>query len=73
MVQKSKMVVEKFDRGITIRWSDAEGNELPSKTLAVNGQEAMALGGEIWKDIQSLFESTQCDKVLVNVELSQTF
>ena len=73
MVQKAKMVVEKFDRGITVRWNDEGGSEIQSKTLAVNGQEAQALGGEIWKDIQSIFESTQNDKVIVNVNYDLTF
>lgn len=73
MVQKARMLVEKFDRGITIRWSDEENRELESKTLAVNGQEAQALGGEIWKDIQSIFESTQNDKVIVNINYDLTF
>ena len=73
MVQKASMVVEKFDRGITIRWNSEDENEKPSKTLAVNGQEAQALGGEIWKDIQSIFESTQNDKVIVNVNYDLTF
>ena len=73
MVHNAKMVVEKFDRGITIRWNDTENNEQSSKTLAVNGQEAIALGGEIWKDIQSILDSTNNDKVIVTVNYDLTF
>lgn len=68
MVHKAEMIVERFDRGITIRWTDAENVEEPNKTLAPSGTEQQGIGSEVWKDVLSIMEAAHADKVKINVE-----
>lgn len=64
MITKAEIVVEKFNEGITTRWSNTEGTEPETKCLAPEGDEAACIGNELWRDICSI----DSEKVLVKIE-----
>ena len=68
MITKAEIIVEKFDEGITLRWSEPTGTEQGKKSLASSGRESMLLGTEVWKDLSSIFEEKQSDKVKISIE-----
>ena len=68
MVQKVEMIVERFDNGITIQWSDVDGNVDSTKTVVPEGSEGLSLGNEIWPDIYEYFDKKVAGKVLVKIE-----
>ena len=68
MVQKANLIIEKFDEGITVRWRDADGNEVPEKSLAPKGREEVLIGELLWDDIFEIIDKTPTDFVSVNIE-----
>lgn len=65
MGKKVKIVVERFDQGITTRWY-APGEE--TKNLAANGDEHIVIGQDVWSDVCEIMDREQTDKVLVRIE-----
>lgn len=70
MVKKVEIAIEKFNEGITLRWRDLESKVLPSKRLAINGNEAEAVGEEIWGDISELLDDG-AEKLNINIEYTK--
>lgn len=70
MVQKAEILVERFEQGITIRWSgtDEVGSTEQSKALAIHGTEERIIGQEIWEDLSYIYDKISTDKILVTVE-----
>ena len=71
MIQKAEILVEQFDEGIIVRWNDASDTEDKvdsSKSLAIKGREADALGQEVWNDVIDIMENAMTEKVLIKLE-----
>lgn len=68
MVKKAVIIVEKFNEGITIRWSDADGIVGDTKALAANGNEARLIGKQIWEDLEYMLNDSESEKVKMTVE-----
>ncbi len=69
MVQNSKLLIEKFSNGITLRWNDLSGKLEPEKSLAVNGEESNCIGESLWDGIRDLLGQSDNGKVEVTVEI----
>jgi hypothetical protein len=68
MITKAEIIVEKFDEGITLRWSEPNGTEQKKKSLASNGREHIVIGAEVWSDLQSIFEEKHSERVKMSIE-----
>ena len=68
MIKKAEIVIEKFNRGITVRWSDTDGVQKPSKDLAPVGVECSVIGNNIWNDVFDIFNESLTDKVRIKLE-----
>jgi len=69
---RTKLTIEKFDEGITIRCNN-DGGEAPLKRLAVKGREAMVLGDVIWSELQDIFDIRPTDFVNLTVEFNEVY
>ena len=68
MLKKAEIIIERFDEGITIRWSDSDGKIESRKSLCPNGAEMSFLGSEIWSDIVSIFDEKKSEKIKLTIE-----
>lgn len=69
MVQKSKILIEKFPNGMTLRWNDESGRIAPEKEFAPGGQEAVYIGGLIADGVIDLLGQSAKGMVEVLVEI----
>ena len=67
MVQNAEIIVELYENGITIKWSDPVGG-VETKSVATDEGKIEALGREIWGDLESIFDNNGCEKVRVKLE-----
>ena len=69
--KKLKIEIERFQEGITARVSDIDGsNEV--KKLAAIGNERICVGSVLWPDVQDALDQTDTDKVVINLEISES-
>lgn len=73
MGKKVKIVVERFDQGITTRWYDTNAASADSKNLAVNGNEHIIIGEEVWSDVSEVMNREAVDEVVINIEYETMF
>lgn len=73
MGKKVKIVVERFDQGITTRWYDTNASSADTNSLAVNGNEHIIIGEDVWSDVSEIMDREATDKVVINIEYETTF
>lgn len=68
-MNKTKIIVERFDQGITTRWYEEGGSTATNKSLAVSGREHIIIGQDIWDDVSEMMDNEKTDKVMISIEL----
>ena len=66
---KTKIIVERFDQGITTRWYEEGGSTATNKSLATSGREHIIIGQDIWDDVSEMMDKEMTDKVMISIEL----
>lgn len=66
---KTKIIVERFDQGITTRWYEDGGSTATNKSLATSGREHIIIGQDIWDDVSEMMDNEKTDKVMISIEL----
>ena len=68
MVQNAEIIVELYENGITIKWSDLEDDGNKTKSVATDKEKIEAIGREVWGDIENILNDSGYDKVRVKLE-----
>jgi len=65
---KATILIEQFDNGISIKWSDPDMEEDPHDIVALDRDKAQAIGEMIFEDIKHLMDSELVCIVKMNIE-----
>lgn len=68
---KAELTIEQYDNGIGITWdAPTDEDQFPQKEVAKTGEEATAIGEQIWADVFNIFDKRDAMKVLIRLEYS---
>ena len=65
---KATILIEQFDNGISIKWSDPDMEEDPHDIVALDRDKEQAIGKMIFEDIKQLMDSELVFIVKMNIE-----
>lgn len=65
---KAEIIIEQFDNGITIKWSDPDKNVDPHNIVALERDVAVSIGKTIWEDVSIAMNKGLTSKIKMKVE-----
>jgi hypothetical protein len=65
---KATIIIEQFDNGISIKWSDPDMETDPHDIVALDRDKENAIGKMVWEDITDLMNSELASIVKLTIE-----
>ena len=68
MVQKAEILIESYDNGVAIQWSDPNGDVACERLVAKTNEIEHVLGKEIWDDVFENMDKSGTLSVRIKLE-----
>lgn len=65
---KATILIEQFDNGISIKWSDPDMEVEPHDIVALDRDKEQAIGEMIWDDVRAFMDAKSANVVNMAIE-----